>query len=40
MTDIEVVVEKVIDDSRFNTYGVPRNKSKSVKKEQKRASCG
>ena len=29
----EVVVEKVIDDARFNTYGVPRNKSKSSKKE-------
>ena len=29
----EVVVEKVIDDSRFNTYGVPRNKSKSDKKK-------
>lgn len=29
----EVVVEKVIDDSRFNTYGVPRNKSKSAKKK-------
>lgn len=29
----EVVVEKVIDDSRFSTYGVPRNKSKSVKKK-------
>ena len=28
----EVVVEKVINDSRFNTYGVPRNKSKSTKK--------
>ncbi len=28
----EVVLEKVIDDSRFNTYGVPRNKSKSTKK--------
>lgn len=28
----EVVVEKVIDDSRFNTYGVPRNKSNSSKK--------
>lgn len=28
----EVVVEKVIDDVRFNTYGVPRNKSKSGKK--------
>ena len=29
----EVVVEKVIDDARFNTYGVPRNKSKSGKKD-------
>ena len=29
----EVVVEKVIADARFNTYGVPRNKSKSSKKE-------
>lgn len=29
----EVVVEKVKDDPRFNTYGVPRNKSKSSKKE-------
>ena len=28
----EVVVEKVIDDARFNTYGVPRKKSKSSKK--------
>ena len=28
----EVVVEKVIGDTRFNTYGVPRNKSKSGKK--------
>ena len=28
----EVVVDKVIDDARFNTYGVPRNKSKSTKK--------
>lgn len=28
----EVVVEKVSDDARFNTYGVPRNKSKSTKK--------
>ena len=28
----EVVVEKVIDDRRFNTYGVPRNKTKSIKK--------
>ncbi len=29
----EVVVEKVINDSRFNTYGVPRNATKSTKKE-------
>ena len=29
----EVVVEKVSDDIRFNTYGVPRNKSKSTKKK-------
>lgn len=29
----EVVVDKVIDDARFNTYGVPRNKTKSTKKE-------
>ncbi len=28
----EVVVEKVIDDPRFNIYGVPRKKSKSTKK--------
>lgn len=28
----EVVVDKVIDDARFNTYGVPRNKTKSTKK--------
>lgn len=28
----EVVVEKVINDRRFNTYGVPRNKTKSSKK--------
>ncbi len=28
----EVVVEKVVDDRRFNTYGVPRNKTKSTKK--------
>lgn len=28
----EVVVDKVIDDRRFNTYGVPRNKSNSSKK--------
>lgn len=28
----EVVVDKVIEDARFNTYGVPRNKSKSAKK--------
>lgn len=29
----EVVIEKVADDSRFNTYGVPRNKTKSAKKK-------
>lgn len=29
----EVLVEKVSDDRRFNTYGVPRNKSKSTKKK-------
>lgn len=29
----EVVVEKVIDDKRFNTYGVPRNKTKTDKKK-------
>lgn len=28
----EVVFDKVKDDARFNTYGVPRNKSKSTKK--------
>lgn len=28
----EVVVDRVIDDVRFNTYGVPRNKTKSTKK--------
>lgn len=28
----EVVVEKVIEDRRFNTYGIPRNKTKSSKK--------
>ena len=28
----EVVVERVTDDARFNTYGVPRNKTKSTKK--------
>ncbi|MDD4157343.1 MAG: class I SAM-dependent DNA methyltransferase, partial [Candidatus Cloacimonetes bacterium] len=28
----EVVLEKVSEDARFNTYGVPRNKSKSAKK--------
>lgn len=28
----EVLVSKVIDDARFNTYGVPRNKTKSAKK--------
>ncbi len=29
----EVLVDKVIEDARFNTYGVPRNKSKSKKKD-------
>ena len=29
----EVVVDKVLDDARFNTYGVPRNKTKSGKKD-------
>lgn len=29
----EVLVDKVSDDARFNTYGVPRNKSKSTKKK-------
>lgn len=29
----EVVVDKVANDPRFNTYGVPRNKTKSAKKE-------
>lgn len=29
----EVVLERVIDDPRFNTYGVPRNKTKSTKKQ-------
>ena len=29
----EVVLDKVIDDIRFNTYGVPRNKTKSAKKQ-------
>lgn len=29
----EVVFDKVKEDARFNTYGVPRNKSKSTKKE-------
>ena len=28
----EVVFDKVCDDARFNTYGVPRNKTKSAKK--------
>ena len=28
-----VVFDKVKDDARFNTYGVPRNKSKSTKKD-------
>lgn len=29
----EVVYDKVKDDKRFNTYGIPRNKSKSLKKD-------
>lgn len=29
----EVVFDKVKEDARFNTYGVPRNKSKSTKKD-------
>ncbi len=29
----EVVVDKVADDARFNTYGVPRNKTKAGKKD-------
>lgn len=29
----EVSVERVIGDARFNTYGVPRNKSKAAKKK-------
>lgn len=29
----EVVVEKLKDDKRFTTYGIPRNKSKSSKKK-------
>lgn len=29
----EVVLDKVIEDKRFNTYGVPRNKTKSSKKQ-------
>ncbi len=29
----EVVLEKVQDDRRFSTYGVPRNKTKSAKKK-------
>ena len=29
----EVVLDKVVDDHRFNTYGVPRNKTKSAKKQ-------
>ena len=29
----EVVLDKVIGDRRFNTYGVPRNKTKSAKKQ-------
>lgn len=28
----EVVYERVKDDTRFNTYGIPKNKSKSTKK--------
>ena len=28
----EVVYEKVKDDTRFNIYGIPKNKSKSTKK--------
>ena len=28
----EVVLDRVIEDKRFNTYGVPRNKTKSTKK--------
>lgn len=28
----EVVYERVKDDARFNTYGIPKNKSKSTKK--------
>lgn len=29
----EVVVDRVVDDPRFSTYGVPRNKTKSSKKK-------
>lgn len=29
----EVLFDRVKDDRRFNTYGIPRNKSKSTKKE-------
>lgn len=29
----EVVLDKVIEDRRFSTYGVPRNKTKSAKKK-------
>lgn len=29
----EVIYERVKDDPRFNTYGIPRNKSKSTKKD-------
>lgn len=29
----EVTLEKVVDDKRFSTYGVPRNKSTSAKKK-------
>lgn len=28
----EVVYERVKDDARFNTYGIPKNKSKTAKK--------
>lgn len=30
----EVVVDKVVDDARFNTYGVPRNKTKKGGKKE------
>ncbi len=29
----EVVVEKIVDDARFSTYGIPRNKTKGAKKK-------